>query len=378
MRSLIVEGWRGINHSYAMVNQYQLLELRKHDLELFHHDLPLYHAQWSQERNGHGFPDRIYREIAQISPPPDNYAVDVNYRISFPYRLNSSRSKRLYVFGTSEFQNISGHIYQDRLQEGLDNPDLKIITPSRWSAEGFQRAGFDESRVMVIPLGINPEIFKPPSKEWRSEFRRALKIEDGEFAILSVGAMSPNKGINFLILAYALLRRKHRHVRLVLKDQCNLYNISAKDIVNQLKAEHPQLVNDALDATIIYISQNVTIDQLSGLYGAADCYASPYMAEGFNLTPLEAAACGTPIVVTRGGATDDYVDESFALQIEGTKRSEGTRFWIEPNINSLVQQIANLVEDKADRIDKEKAIEFIKRGFSWNTVVDKLVDAMFA
>jgi len=301
MRSLIVEGWGAINHSYATVNQYQLLELRKHDLKLFHRDMPFFDAQWSQERNGHGFPERAYRKIAEIPAPPGGYAADVSYRIDFPCRLNSSTSKRLYVFGTSEFQNLNGHLYEDRLQEGLDNPDLNIVTSSRWSAEGFLRAGFDESRVLVVPLGINAEILKPPAPEYRLEFRHALKIEADEFAILLVGAMTANKGIKLLILAYALLRRKHRHVRLVLKDQHNLYKIAAKDIINQLKAEQPQLVDDALDATIIYISQNVTLDQLSGLYAAADCYASPYLAEGFNLTPLEAAACGTPIVVTGGG-----------------------------------------------------------------------------
>ena len=33
------------------------------------------------------------------------------------------------------------------------------------------------------------------------------------------------------------------------------------------------------------------------------------MAEGFNMTPLEAAACGTQKVVTNGGSTDDYFNE---------------------------------------------------------------------
>jgi glycosyltransferase involved in cell wall biosynthesis len=360
-----------------MVNQFQLLELRKRDLKIFHRDLPFYNSHWSLERNNHGLSEPQYREIAAIPQPPDGYPSDVSYRIGFPYRLNASNSKRLYVFGTSEFQNVEGLIYQDQLREGLDNPDLKIITPSSWSAEGFWRAGFDESRVLIIPHGVDLEVFKPPTGEWRAEFRRALKIENGEFAILSVGAMTPNKGIGLLIFAYALLRRKHRHVRLVLKDQKNLYNICAKDIVNQLRVEYPLLIDDALDASIIYISQNVTIEQLGGLYGAVDCYASPYMAEGFNLTHLEAAACGTPIVVTRGGATDDYVDDSFALQIEGTRRSQGIKCWIEPDVESLVQQLTKLVEGKADKLDRGKAVEFIGSGFSWPTVVDALVDAMF-
>jgi glycosyltransferase involved in cell wall biosynthesis len=377
MKSLIVEGWRGINHSYAMVNQFQLLELRKRGLDLSHVDVPFYNAKWSQERNGSGFADSVSKEIFEISPPADNHTADVCYRISFPYRFSPSACKRIYVFGTSEFQNIDGHTGIESLREGLANPDLKIITCSNWSAVGFHRAGFDESRVLVVPLGIDPQVFRPPSQESRAEFRQALKIRDGEFAILSVGAMTANKGTRLLVFAYALLRKKYPEIRLVLKDQANLYNVFAKDVVNQLKKESPHLIDDALDASIVYISQNVSLDQLRGLYGAVDCYASPYLAEGFNLTPLEAAACGTPIVVTQWGATDDYVDESFALQIESVRRSAGSQCWLEPNLDSLVEQISRLVERRADRIDSDKAIEYIRRDFSWSSVVTLLLRAIF-
>lgn len=378
MRTLIVEGWRGINHSYAMVNQYQLLELRKHRLALFHEDLPYYRPHWNSTRGDHGFPESIYREIADIGPAPKGLVSDANYRISFPYRLTSSMSKKLYVFGTSELQNINGHVHEDRLQEGLDNRQLTIVTPSRWSAEGFYRAGFDESRVLIIPHGVDTEIFKPVGKESRNEFRQALKVHDDEFMILAVGSMLVNKGIRGLVLAYALLREKHPRARLVLKDHPTLYGHTARELVNQLQLEHPRLVNDALVESIFYLSQSISLTQLRGLYGAADCYASPYLAEGFNLTPLEAAACGTPIVVTRGGATDDYVDESFALQIEGTRKTDSTNFWIEPSLDSLVSQLTVLIENRASSIDRSKAIEVIGHDFSWHAVVNRLVEAIFA
>lgn len=378
MRSLCVEGWRGINHSYAMVNQYQLAQLRSRDLELYHRDLPFYNPNWTQERNAHGLAPEVYGGIAGIPAPPDDRPSDVTYRISFPYRMYPSSSSRLFVFGTSEFQNIDGMVHEDGLREGLNNPNLQIIAPSGWSAEGFRRAGFDDSRVVIVPHGVDPEAFKPVSATARAQFRRALGIADGEFAILSVGAMTPNKGIERLVIAYALLRRRHEQARLVLKDQSNLYGIRAKEIVDRLKIQQPQLVDDRLDASIVYISQNVTVEQLRGLYGAADCYASPYLAEGFNLTPLEAAACGTPIVVTRGGSTDDYVDDSFALLVEGTKRSSGTSSWIEPSIDSLLHQLSTLAESRAQRIDARRAVELIGRRFSWAAAVDRLVDEMFA
>lgn len=377
MKSLVVEGWRGINHSFAMVNQYQLLQLRRHPLQLFHIDTPFFNANWSVDQNAAGFTDAKFREIADIPAPNGNSWPEVTYRIDFPYRLDASRSKRLFVFGTSEFQNIDDHVTEGHLQLGLSNPDLKFVTCSNWSAEGFFRAGFDSSKVLVIPLGIDPEIFRPVPPESKADIRAALGVREGEFAILSVGAMTENKGISWLVFAVALLRRKYPHVRLILKDQANLYNIRAKDVVARLKTQQPHLVDDALEASIIYISTNLTVEQLSRLYGAVDCYASSYMAEGFNLTPLEAAACGTPIVITRGGATDDYAHESFALQIDGTKRSHERLIWIEPHIDSLVHQLTKLVEGTAAHIDQARALDFIRREFSWNSVVNKLVKAMF-
>ena len=40
-RTLLVEGWRGINHSFALINQHQILALAQlPGLRLYHHDLP--------------------------------------------------------------------------------------------------------------------------------------------------------------------------------------------------------------------------------------------------------------------------------------------------------------------------------------------------
>ena len=78
MTSLRVEGWRGINHSYAMVNQYQLLELLDYDgLTISHRDMPFYNAAWSPERNPSGFDAERLRRIQSIPAADDAGAVAV-------------------------------------------------------------------------------------------------------------------------------------------------------------------------------------------------------------------------------------------------------------------------------------------------------------
>ena len=65
-----------------------------------------------------------------------------------------------------------------------------------------------------------------------------------------------------------------------------------------------------------------------------------------NLTPLEAAACGTQIVVTRGGSTDDYFDPCLGHQIESTEKKIKTNFSIcEPKLDSLVHILENKIQE---------------------------------
>ena len=138
-------------------------------------------------------------------------------------------------------------------------------------------------------------------------------------------------------------------------------------------ANNPQQ-SENISKSIISMSDNLTQNQLNGLYGAADCYVSPYRAEGFNLTPLEAAASGTPIVITKGGSTDDYFHESFALHIESALYKVGNTTQLEPSLDSLIEQLSLLIEGKGSRLNNSFAQQFIGKNFTWAVAANKLVD----
>ena len=93
------------------------------------------------------------------------------------------------------------------------------------------------------------------------------------------------------------------------------------------------------------------------------------------MTPLEAAASGTPIVITKGGSTDDYFHESFALHIESDLRKEGGATYLEPSLESLIEQLLILIEGKASRLNNSLAQQFIGKNFTWTVAVNKLVDS---
>jgi glycosyltransferase involved in cell wall biosynthesis len=192
--------------------------------------------------------------------------------------------------------------------------------------------------------------------------------------------MTENKGIDILLAAYLRLKDKYPKIKLVLKDQSNLYGYSADDRINQycnnngINLASRELANAV--SGFFVISENLNLHQLNGLYGAADCYVSPYRAEGFNLTPLEAAATGTPIIVTDGGSTDDYAHESFALKIESSKRHTDGGSYLEPKLESLIDQLTTLIEKKDTSLSAQKAIDFIEEKFTWDVVTRKLTEEL--
>lgn len=374
MKKLLIEGWRGINHSYAMVNQNQLLELIKYDFDLYHNDLPYFRQNWTVTRNSSGFNNEAEKNLNSInSSGAEGLLADITYRISFPYRYYPVKSGKLFVFGTSEYQIIDGFIYENNLKQGLGNSELKIITPSKWSQEGFVNAGFDSDRISVVPHGVSG-IFQPISPGRKEAFRRAIGCSASDFIFLSMGAMTHNKGVDLLIVAYSLLKPKYPQARLVLKDSHDLFGIRAKDIFFAEQNKFPHILTQEIYSSIIFISDNLSQSQLNGLYGACDCYVSPYRAEGFNLGPLEAAASGSQIVVTDGGSTNDYFDSSFGMKIEGKKIGNcKDGFYIEPNLDSLLEKLVLAIENGNLSSDATKAQKYIQENFSWSMVVKKLI-----
>ena len=113
------------------------------------------------------------------------------------------------------------------------------------------------------------------------------------------------------------------------------------------------------------------LSTLNELYNITDCYVSPYRAEGFNLTPLEAAACGTPIIVTKGGSTDDYFDAKLGLQIESEIIQNGDLTSLKPKIDSLVKCILSVMENPKT-YGGLNGSEYIKKNFTWYSAVKKL------
>ena len=345
---LTVEGWRGINHSFAMVNQFQLLELaRRGDVTLAHHDAPLHYAHWNSNSNGAGF-DSDDEALLQGIPAPDPARTpDWTYRICSPIDLRPPASGgRLAVFIVTELG-----LDNDSLVPGSDIRQFEerggvVVTPSHWSRDRIIDFGFSPGVVHVIPHSTSLKYFHPLPAEVRQAQRQALGFAAQEVVLLNIGAAIWNKGIDVLLKAFAIARGRRKDLRLLFKDQRNTYGIAGDNYVQSTLANAGLLSEDVLQA-ITLIPANLTMEQMNSLYGLADCYVSPYRAEGFNLPVCEALACGTPVIVTEGGATDDFVGPGCAriassLHRHVTIQDKFISAYREPDLDHLVELLGTV------------------------------------
>ena len=151
--------------------------------------------------------------------------------------------------------------------------------------------GRDRSRIEVVPHGISPR-FRPMGTEERAEARDRLKLP--ERFILFVGTVEPRKNLETLLDAWAMMRDRPDLV--VVGSWGWLYE-SIKEKMARLGPRLHHL--DSIDP-----------DELPAIYNLARILAHPAWYEGFGLPPLEAMACGTPVIVSDRSSLPEVVDDA--------------------------------------------------------------------
>lgn len=379
-KNLLIEGWRGINHSFALVNQYQILEMTKlPGLRLFHEDLPFAFSHWSRTTHGSGLPDESAARIDAL-PPQGDTKVDCVFRICAPFRTGLAGDQRKTVtFMITELGLSQTSFHAEARQDAFLENDNRIITSTAWSRDRIAEWGFAEDRIDVVPLGVDCAAFYPLSEAERATNRAALGFDDDETVLLNIGIPAWNKGIDVLLRAFAVLRGAGRKVRLVVKDQRDIYGVTLDQAIRSLAPTCPELLEASTLAAISLVDGPMPRGQLRLLYGIADAYVSPYRAEGFNLPVLEAIACGTAVIVTAGGSTDGFCPSSVALHVPGVMGARIDRGsvarYIEPDAGELVGAIDSIIEGRGlDRAAQANARPNLLRQFSWPEAARRIAE----
>ncbi|MBL9031738.1 MAG: glycosyltransferase [Phycisphaerae bacterium] len=383
MPRLLVEGWRFSLTSYAVVNQYQLLQmLDRPGLEVFHRDIPFF-TSW---RHIPGLlpPDDEGR-LRAIPEPPPGLPIDASLRIAHPTLVATTEARDAWCWVVTEF----GILEQSRIADGrpardaLNTPGVRFITISNWSLQGLIRSGVDPARVVIVPCGFDPSLLHPLDPAQRDALRASLGWKD-KFVFLNVSTLVWNKGIAALLGAFAQIAQKHPNAVLVIKGSTELLQSDRR--LREALAAMPAPMASLLSSRIQYLGQNATHADLARYFQAADAYVSPYHAEGFNLPVLEAGACGLPVIVTKGGSTDDFTHPDFALHInakvishpELDKNHGKGACALVVDGEHLVHLMNQAITDPAvSQRARDLGPPWLRERFTWAKVTDRLLDALF-
>ena len=146
------------------------------------------------------------------------------------------------------------------------------------------------------------EIFYHIDEQDRLLYARQKYDLDAKY-ILAIGSADPRKNLNSLVLAYAELPPD-------LQEQYQLVIVWTHTVLSD---EMEQLVYSADLQDRVQFLQGVGDEDLVCLYNAASLFAFPSLYEGFGLPPLEAMACGTPVVAANNSSIPEVVGDAAVL-----------------------------------------------------------------
>ncbi|MBQ9737106.1 MAG: glycosyltransferase [Clostridia bacterium] len=195
--------------------------------------------------------------------------------------------KREYTF----FFDKSKKNY-NRKKELLKDLDLTIITPSEWLKNQVKESFLKAYPVKVINNGIDLNIFKPQT----SDFRQRHGIED-KYIVLGVSfKWDERKGIDKIVEIAQKLRSNYK-----------LVLVGADEKVKKM-----------LPDNVIAISSTNDQKELAEIYSASDVFINLTKEDTFPTVNIEALACGLPVITTDAGGSPEILTNKCGTVIADT------------------------------------------------------------
>lgn len=191
--------------------------------------------------------------------------------------------------------------YYGQIDEAVRRTDAIIAVSEATKNDIVRLLGVPESRITVVYEAAS-SVFRPLDRTQAAAHVRERFGVRGDY-VLFISTIEPRKNVPTLLKAFHKLLKDYR---------LDLQLVLAGD-KGWLLDEVFQLVTDLGLGDHVLIPGRVSTDDLVQLYNAAQVLVAPSIYEGFGLTPLEAMACGTPVVVSNVSALPEIVGDAGLL-----------------------------------------------------------------
>lgn len=268
------------------------------------------HLLWSPSNTG---PLAVRRQVVTIHDVvPLDHPEWLNYKFAAWYRFLTPRlmQKVTQVITVSNFSRF-------RILSHVNIPEEKVIT---------------------IYIGADRK-FKPINKDVALATIKELQLPSDHY-FLTVGSLEPRKNLGRLLRAWEMvLPRLPKEMFLVLAGAPGKKQVFGELALDKLPPR-------------VHFTGHVRDDLLPSLYAGATAFAYVSLYEGFGLPPLEAMACGTPVLTSNVTSIPEVVGDA-ALMVDPY------------DVEAIADGLQRLVEDTTLRQElRQKGLERAKL-FSW-------------
>ena len=262
----------------------------------------------------------------------------------------------------------------------------------------YLKMGGNPKRSKKIPFGINPELFSPTIPEKQFDTQK-------DFIFLSMGLPTQGEGLDLLITAFVEEFSVFDDVCLVLKLPC----LDERVDINQSIGTWLRQWRQPLDAVngaernlapwmeaffskkgdkspeILIIRENEEdVTNIASYYTGSDCFLKPMRTSGFDLSIVEAMACGKPVITTRYGSVLDYCHQQNSYLVDykmtpiGMDKQGNTDLlflrWSEPD-KACLKRLMRFVYEHREEAGQVglRAAEQIRMNYTWDKIAQQFV-----
>jgi len=178
------------------------------------------------------------------------------------------------------------HKSKKQMFEGFD--DLTIITPSSWLAERVRKSFLKDKKIVVIPNGIDTEVFRPRDT---TDLRSKYNILPSQQVVIHVTSSfeDERKGGRYVL---ELARRMPNVLFFVVGNNQSVINVPSN---------------------LVAVGRTENQEQLAKWYSLADISLITSKIENFPTVCLESLCCGTPVVGFDGGGTAETAPDGYGV-----------------------------------------------------------------
>lgn len=198
-------------------------------------------------------------------------------------------------------------------------------------------------RIRVVPEGVDP-VFRPASEPEREAIREELGAPDGY--LLYVGTLEPRKNVETLLSAWERLHDDREDAPpLLLAGGEGWHNRALRRRLTELEPHGVRHLG------------RVEPERLVRLFQGAKAFVYPSLYEGFGLPPLEAMACGVPVVASTASSLPEVVGDAGLLvppRDSGALAAEVGRVLDDPE---LARELGARGRERAARFTWERAAD---------------------